>query len=719
MNFRLSGAQTLIDTVLGSGTDYRSAGDKARSRGDWTEAAVNYKAYLERNPKDFDIWVQLGHANKETGAYSSAREAYSMAIDLRPNDFDVYLNKGHLEKLAGRRDAAITAYKRAYELNPDNGDALREIVALEGDLSEFATPEATAATKTIYLDMTDLIVYVQTNVSLSGIQRVVANLIEGISAFNKQHPDVAVVPVIPEYDKNRVFSVNRHLVLAMIESIQHGRSGIKKAVEAVYASRVLVRPTRGDIFTIAGAFWIYPHYDMVQRLRESGVKFVIFIHDLIQISHPEYVHKEATLVFRRALIDVLKLANGVLTNTEFVASEVRQFMKENCNFEIPVKSVFLSTELVKPIKGAVGLNGRICEVLQEPYVLSVSTLEVRKNHMYMIKIWERLIANNVRDIPNLVFVGKIGWDIQPLADYLNTSDQLGGRLRVLQDITDQELAELYKGSMFTMFPSFVEGFGLPVGESLAYGKPVISSDRSSMPEVGGKFARYVDPEDVKEGYKLVLDLLTHPHELAKWTAEVAAGYKPKSWQQFALEYLNATMTVGKSADAPLNGYFEPGDIIGMGASEIDRRRELDLPLTYLAFARRSGWHAVETWGCWTATRNATLRLPTKLGAGKDVYVYLAVQTPGHTDPETASLRVDVGGRIIVFKRLQPRRRWLAAKGKTDADGVLSISLQSAGPFDKPEQREVYIGLFALGFCAVDDLPSRLEMLEKIVLDQAV
>jgi len=712
MKLRVPGTQALAEPQDDS--DFRAAGDRARNRGDWAEAVTNYKAHLARKPGDFEIWVQLGHAAKETGNHAESRGAYTKAIELRPNDFDVRLNMGHLEKLAGQRDAAITAYKKAFQLNPKNTDALREIVGLEGDVSDLGDAVAQGF-RTIYVDMTDLIVYVQTNASLSGIQRVVANLIEGIDAFTEAHQETTVIPVIPEYDKGRILAVNRHLVLAMIESLQKGGTGIQKAVDAVYASRTPVKPKKGDIFTIAGAFWIYPHYDMLQRLREDGVKFIIFIHDLIQISHPQYVHQAATAVFRRALIDVLKLANGVLTNTEFVAQEVRQFMRDNLNFEIPVKAVFLSTELAKPSKSAPALNDKVQDVLREPYVLSVSTIEVRKNHMYMIRVWQKLIHDKTPNIPNLVFVGKMGWDIEPFVTYMDESDQLGGRLRVLNGITDEELSELYKRSMFTMFPSFVEGFGLPVGESLAHGKPVISSNRSSMPEVGGKFARYVNPEDVYEGVTLVRDLITHPDKLAQWTAEVEAGYRPKSWRDFAVEYLEAATEVSKGDDRPVNGHFEAGDVIGMGSTEVDRRGDLGRPLTYLASGRRTGWHAVEPWGCWSSTRRATLYLPTALKPDTDVTIYLCVQTPGHTEVELAGAQIDVGGRVNVYKRLQPRRHWLVAEGKTDAQGGLPISLLSIGKYDRPDTRELYLGLAALGFCASDDTLSRLKIIERIAL----
>ena len=551
------------------------SGDKARAKGDWAEAASHYSAYLSVEPEDFAIWVQLGHAYKEAGAFSQAQDAYNEAIKLKPDDFDSFLNLGHLMKLSGDRAAAVAAYIKSYELNPSSRDAFRELAALGVDPSTLDTEKSLKASKTIFLDMTDLIEYAKTNPSLSGIQRVVANLIGGIEHYYNKHQEVHIIPVIPEYDNMRAFAVNRSLVLLMIKALQEAavdRAALNKAIDAVYASRKPVEPKRGDIFVIAGAFWIYPHYDMILRFRDEGVKFVVFIHDLIQISHPEFVHEAATLTFRRALVDVLMLANGVLTNSEFVAQDVRNFMQTRMKFELPVQAVPLATEL--PPSGGRNrtLSDKVRDVIRDPYVLSVSTIEVRKNHMYMVRLWEKLIESHIPNIPNLVFVGKIGWDVEKFRQYLTESDHLGGRLRVLHGVTDFELSELYEHAMFTMFPSFVEGFGLPVGESLAHRKPCISSNRSSMPEVGGKFARYVNPEDVGEGYALVRDLLANPDKLDHWTSEIATSFKPKTWDRFSMEFFDAAAKISKPDEHAANRLIEAATLSGWARPKSPARR---------------------------------------------------------------------------------------------------------------------------------------------------
>ncbi len=232
------------------------------------------------------------------------------------------------------------------------------------------------------------------------------------------------------------------------------------------------------------------------------------------------------------------LADFVMTNSEYVANDVRKFMSSRLNFSVPVKSAPLATALVGEQKQVSQPTRRdVRAAASSPFVLSVSTIEVRKNHLYMIKIWEELIAKGAKNIPNLVFVGKLGWDIEPLMKYIDQSGHLDGRLHILSNVSDHELTYLYDKCLFTMFPSFVEGFGLPVGESLAHGKPCIASNRSSMPEVGGRFVKYVSPEDVEGGVRLVEELLADPAALSAWEKEIREEYKPRTWTEFAAGFL--------------------------------------------------------------------------------------------------------------------------------------------------------------------------------------
>jgi Flp pilus assembly protein TadD len=98
--------------------------------GQWELAAQHYREALNRNPRNSPIWVQYGHALKETGHVVEAEGAYRKAIDLDPNAADPHLHLGHALKILGRRDQAAAAYRRALDLDPRLHAASFELAAL-------------------------------------------------------------------------------------------------------------------------------------------------------------------------------------------------------------------------------------------------------------------------------------------------------------------------------------------------------------------------------------------------------------------------------------------------------------------------------------------------------------------------------------------------------------------------------------------------------------
>ncbi|MFI5091233.1 MAG: glycosyltransferase [Terriglobales bacterium] len=83
--------------------------------------------------------------------------------------------------------------------------------------------------------------------------------------------------------------------------------------------------------------------------------------------------------------------------------------------------------------------------------------------------------------------------------------------------------------LFTLFPSLYEGWGLPVTESLAHGKPCLISNRSALPEAGDTFARYFDPENLLDAYQMIRAAIEDLDELRIWTARIVREFQPVSW----------------------------------------------------------------------------------------------------------------------------------------------------------------------------------------------
>ena len=687
-------------------------GDAQRDRGAWPEAVSCYRRHLERRPGDAGIWVQLGNCAKEMGDFATADHAYERAIGLRDRA-DAHLQQGHLYKLMGRHEAALASYRRAVALDPRNGNARSEMLAAELDAAlTRAEPLAERpAAQVLWLDITDFLDYARTRTTLGGIQRVVANL--AAHELGGDPAAVRVVPVVAAWRSGTLFALDRLAVRTLVRLMESGevtRAALDRAIRVVEETRRTALPQKGDVFIAAGAFWVHPFGDLVAALRRRGVGFCLFLHDLIQIRHPQYVAPTATTIFRRQLVTGLTLADAVLTNSAFVASETRAFIGERLDFSVPVTAVPLATEL----RGhravpAESRSAAVEKILTRPFVLCVCTIEARKNHKFLLSVWERLRQAMPGAVPDLVFVGAWGWDVTDLRAAIDRSGALGDWLHIVSGITDDDLDRLYAGCLLTAYVSFVEGFGLPVGESLAHGKPCIAADTTSLPEVGGDFARYVDPHDVEAGTAVFRAVLEDRPALAAWTRRIEADFRPRRWSAFSADFFAQAVDVRASPALPC--LMPPGRVVRLGLSAFERAAASAQTFVALAVARGAGWHGVEDWGAWTAAERARLDVSTPLAPGTPVILYLKLRKPDYSPPD-AAIRVRVGG--IETRCPLPVEGYVRARGMVGPGGALAVELIAAGD-GRRASRERYAGLVALAYCASADLAARLDIMETIAL----
>ncbi|KSV69053.1 hypothetical protein N182_32915 [Sinorhizobium sp. GL2] len=566
-----------------------------------------------------------------------------------------------------------------------------------------------------WLDITDFIAYAQDgNTTVSGIQRVVANLI-----VNRALADVDVIPVIPEFDRKRVLPADPEAVKSLVMLLQAGNSSkenIRKALDAVYASRIELNPRAGDSYVMVGAFWIYCHHDLLIRLRIEGVRITLFVHDLIQIKNPEYLSEVANRTFRRSLIDVLSVCDQVLTNSEFVKGEVEEFIRQRLNLSLPVTAVQLPTELPQAAsKGSDEAHRRFSALVGKDYVLCVGTIEIRKNHGLLIKVWEALSKELSDDkIPRLVFVGKWGWNIEELKKKIVRSKAMDRWLLIYNNISDFELDYLYENCLFTVYPSFAEGWGLPVGESLARGKPCVTSSSTSMPEVGGDFARYIDPFDWKDAVSVIRPLLLDESEVAHWGRKIREEFKPKTWLAFCQEFYDALKTFEPLESRPVSTFlFEPGTVYDFGEAQLPK---LDLEggmMVTARMTRRDGWGPCEQVLAWADQPEAHIELQTVLPAGRIVDVYLSLVSPA---PGVRLIEI-LAGDAVKKIGLTARRSIHKVTGKVGRDGALTISFlcKTKPDNDATTRGDAYFGISEIGFFDVAEPEQRVRLIEALAL----
>jgi glycosyltransferase involved in cell wall biosynthesis len=293
----------------------------------------------------------------------------------------------------------------------------------------------------------------------------------------------------------------------------------------------------GDSLVVLGSPWA--HADYVNTVRwardDLRMRFALLIHDLIPLRRPEWCDRALIVAFANWHRAVLPLADAVFSNSLATAADITAWMGEN-NIPLaqPVRPLPIGTGLHLPPAEAAEIAPEGTLPAHRTYALFVSTIEARKNHVLLFRVWRRLLAELPHDqVPILVFAGRVGWLVNDLMQQLENANWLGGKIRFVRDPTDLALASLYQGCLFTLFPSLYEGWGLPVSESLALGCPCLSSNRTSLPEAGGELARYFDPENLEEAYSAIYTVITDQRELRAWRERVVREFRPVTWERSA------------------------------------------------------------------------------------------------------------------------------------------------------------------------------------------
>lgn len=299
----------------------------------------------------------------------------------------------------------------------------------------------------------------------------------------------------------------------------------------------------GDTIFMGGATWGF--IDSVHRLaeikRKTGARLCSLIYDLIPLLSQEHVEPGHIAVFEHWLKTIAKHTDLFLTISEFTKADLDDWLRLNA-YEVPSRALPLAHQFADWPRGLVPSETRvnIRNAARLPYALCVGTIESRKNVWTLANVWRDIHSKLGTATPRLIFAGKHGWLKDDFDDFIRGTGSLYGYIRIVERPTDDDLAYLYKNCLFLIFPSYKEGWGLPIGECLWFGRPVICSNTSSMPEAGGSLADYIDPNDPHSIKDAVLKMITNPSYREHRASQIAAA-KLRDWSDVANDLYEALM----------------------------------------------------------------------------------------------------------------------------------------------------------------------------------
>ncbi len=373
----------------------------------------------------------------------------------------------------------------------------------------------------------------------TGIQRVVRNIVNSLD--HTEHNSIRAVPVaflkggymeIDSISKTKhpfieyLRKVKRLMLSNTIVNIlapedkvrdENGESITHKAKIRVmnliyffaslrHFSNKKIAMKSGDIILIVDNFWDENIYKRLVDAKDQGIEIGFLLHDLFPLEDHLF---ESGLghVFRKNIDLLISISSFCITVSETIKRDLESYIHiTKQRKDLPILSNFHGRDMDN-YGDETSIRDEVKTLFVEkrelnPYI-AVSTIEPRKNYAYLLDAFDELWSKGCE--PRICIIGKVGWNSHSLIRRLKDHDQLNRRLFVFHDINDAELRFIYNRAKALITPSTMEGFGLPIIESLSNGCPVFASDIPIYREVGSRYCAYFDLNDPNDLVKRIED----------------------------------------------------------------------------------------------------------------------------------------------------------------------------------------------------------------------
>ncbi len=332
--------------------------------------------------------------------------------------------------------------------------------------------------------------------------------------------------VLREHDSQRLFALLR----------EPGDTGFRRRLAVLLGRALLVariKPTG-----TAGHFYLNVGHTGLDAdgldgwLTRGSLRAVYLVHDLIPIRHPAHCRPGEAAKHAARMRTVLRTATVVIVNSAATRAELARFAAEQGHRLPRTVIAHLGVETLPDPGGA--------RKRTKPYFLCVGTIEARKNHLLLLRLWDRLRADLGPDTPDLVLVGRRGWEAEAAFELLDRPQPEFGQVVELAACGDVELAGLLDGAVALLMPSLAEGFGLPVFEAMSRGVPVIASDLPVFRELTHDIPLLLDPNN-EDRWEQAVRAFLQDRALREEQRHRLATFAPPEWASHMAE-VHAALT---------------------------------------------------------------------------------------------------------------------------------------------------------------------------------
>ena len=386
------------------------------------------------------------------------------------------------------------------------------------------------------------------------------------------------------------------------------------------------KPEPGRILVFGGAWIRNPRYvHHLKRLKsDSQLNITLLVHDLIQLVARHLYPSHVTEDFIENVAHMVSCADSFLAYSDTTIKDLSAYLESHGEHFKPIQKFRLGDMTSDDTAGDDILKrSELCKSYDgKDFVIYVSSLDLRKNHILLVNVWRRLIEQRGGKVPTILFVGRSMWGGEQIMEMVTEEAALAGKVRFLQDVSDEELHWMYRNCLFTVYPSLHEGWGLPVAESLAMGKVCIASNSTSTREIAPSLTELLDPYDFNAWVEKVGYFLDNRQALKARESEIESQFTFFDWDDTVTEIVSAVDTVPLRTSQ--RSIVWPGSVIDFADTAVDLGLADDVC--------RTNWARREPKGRWSVGRTADLSFSTRVRSIETLHLRLELYALA--DPET-------------------------------------------------------------------------------------
>jgi glycosyltransferase involved in cell wall biosynthesis len=266
---------------------------------------------------------------------------------------------------------------------------------------------------------------------------------------------------------------------------------------------------------------------MKKLAKHKHLKRVFFIHDTIPCDFPEFCRSYEGAKHLLRIQNAFRYGTHIVVNSEYTKQRLDFWRTHLGEKEIPVEVIPIGVDegLLAHVRASAFRSAT-----KRPYFVILGTIEPRKNHALLLDIWINFTKTLPKEaIPELLIIGKRGWENESVFQTLDYCESLHGHVREMNHVTDEDLWPLLQGAHAMLFPSFVEGWGMPLVEALTLGIPVIASDIPAFHEAGQGIPDLIPPTNTKAWAQQIVAYTELQSSAKSDQQHRLLNYRPPTW----------------------------------------------------------------------------------------------------------------------------------------------------------------------------------------------